>query len=159
VTGTVALMLAANSFLTPARVKTILQTTADDIADPNQGFGRLNAYRALAAVKGDSTGTGLPTNINFVAFAYDNSGQTIPHIIDQTFTSGVPVASDGTFRIADVLSTVTSYRIAVWADLNGDGIVDAGDYFGVSGVCSATSQCTSAQGISAVPVPVAFTLP
>jgi hypothetical protein len=163
VSGTVALMLTHNPALTPAQIKSILQSTADDIGDVNQGFGRLNAYRALAAVYGDSNGIKLPSFINFVAFAYDNTnetGQTVPHIIDQTFPTGVPVASDGTFRVADVLSSANPYRIAVWADLNGDGKVDAGDFFAYTqDTCTATAPCTEASGLTAVPVPNGYTLP
>jgi len=59
------------------------------------------------------------------------------------------VSSTGTFRIADVAVSVEgTYKIAVWADTNGDGVVDAGDYFGVtSATCSATAACSGANAI------------
>lgn len=52
VTGVVALMRSANPCLTPAQVLTIIQTTADPIANASQfpgivGAGRINAYRAV----------------------------------------------------------------------------------------------------------------
>jgi hypothetical protein len=38
----------------PAKMKQLLCSTADDIKDPNEGCGRLNVYRAMATVLGDS---------------------------------------------------------------------------------------------------------
>lgn len=171
VTGTVALMLleakAKGIALTPASIKRILQSTADNISDPNQGSGRLNAYRALASVAGDTSLPQNPANpLNFVAFAYDNgaangqNGQTVPHIIDVTYPQGVPVDQYGNFRIADIMGTAHKYTIAVWADVNGDGKIDAGDYFGsAQGTCEPTSPCTAAQQIVASPVGSGFQLP
>jgi len=156
VTGTIALMLALNPALTPSQILTILETTSDDIGDPNQGHGRLDAYRALAAVSGDSAGAPLPGNANFVAFAYVPDGTNVPRILDVTYPSGAPVASDGTFRVADVPAAAPAYRIGVWADLNGDGLVDAGDYFGSSGSCTASAPCAAAAGIVVHPVAPGF---
>ena len=67
----------------------------------------------------------------------------------------------GTFRIADVLSNAPAYKCAVWADLNGDGKVDAGDWFGVAtGSGSGSAPCSGATGIVAHPVTSAsFALP
>jgi hypothetical protein len=160
VAGVVALMLSVNGALTPGQVSQILQSTADDISDARQGHGRVNAYRALAAVEHDTTGIALPGNMNFVAMAYTNSGGTTPAIIDQTYPKGTPVASNGTFRIADILSSAGTYHCAVWADLNGDGKVDVGDWFGVAtGTGNGSSPCTGATNIVAHPVGAGFTLP
>ncbi|MBC5811315.1 MAG: S8 family serine peptidase [Candidatus Eremiobacteraeota bacterium] len=163
VAGAAAMLLANTSSLTPAQVLQILQSTADDIGDVRQGHGRLNVYRAMAALRGDATGTPLPGKLNFVAFAYTGSvsGKTnIPNILDVTYPRGVAVASDGTFRIADIPAGAANYRIAVWADLNGNGIVDTGDYFGATaGVCSANATCPGAAGLVAHPVTATFTLP
>jgi subtilisin family serine protease len=156
--GVVALMLAANPGLTPAQIKTILANTADDLGDPNQGAGRLDAYRALAVVTGDASPPTLPTNANFVAFAYVPNGTNTPQIIDVTFTTGVRVASNGTFRIADIPANASNYKIGIWYDANGDGKVDAGDYFGSSQTCSAAAACSSAAGITAHPVATGFVL-
>ena len=53
VAGIAALMLSVNAELSPAEVKDILQTTAEDLGDPGfdafYGFGRVNAERAVAA--------------------------------------------------------------------------------------------------------------
>jgi subtilisin family serine protease len=49
VAGAAALILSVNSgYQNPTAMKTLLCTTADNIADPNQGCGRLNVYRAMA---------------------------------------------------------------------------------------------------------------
>jgi subtilisin family serine protease len=166
VTGTVALMLAKNPGLSPAQVKSILQSTADDIQDPNEGYGRLNSYRTLAAVVGDNNNIAAPTPQNFVAFAYNNgvangqNNQTVPAIIDVTYPNGLQVNQDGTFRIADLMANSNKYRIAVWADLNGDGKVDVGDYFGYAATtCTPQGTCTAAQTITATPVTSGFVLP
>jgi subtilisin family serine protease len=159
VSGAIALMLAKNASLQPPQIKQILESTADDIQDPNQGSGRLDVYRALAAVIGDKTGLPLPAFTNFRAFAYTNSGGTTPTIVDVSFPAGVAVASDGTFRIADIPTASSPYHIAVWADVNGDGVVDAGDFFAASGLCQATAPCTSAAGLTPGPVSGGFTLP
>lgn len=55
VAGVAALILAVNSsFQSPTKMKTLLCTTADDIGDPHEGCGRINAYRALATALGDT---------------------------------------------------------------------------------------------------------
>jgi len=158
VSGVVALMLSLNPALTPPQILHILSATADDIHDPNQGSGRLDAYRALAAAAGDPAPPAAPTNLNFVAFAYVPNGTSVPRILDVTYPSGVPVASDGTFRIADIPANAPSYKIGVWYDANGDGTIDAGDYFGSSQLCTAAAPCTSAAGITVAPVASGFTL-
>ena len=55
VSGTIALMLSVNPYLTPAEIENVLKSTADPIADGNSffgqlGAGRLNAYAAVYAV-------------------------------------------------------------------------------------------------------------
>ena len=56
VAGAVALILAvAPSYQTPAAMKTLLCTTADNLGgDTHQGCGRLNVYRAMAHAIGDT---------------------------------------------------------------------------------------------------------
>jgi subtilisin family serine protease len=151
VSAAAALLLAAaggHHTLTPARVAQILEDTADNINDPRQGHGRLNIYKAVAAVTGDTGAYSGPsvqkTNPNqTVAFAYDNSGATIPHILDVNYPSGVPVDTSGNFRLGDVPVAATVYHVGVWYDANADGIVDTGDQFGsAASTCSAAQKCT-----------------
>jgi subtilisin family serine protease len=55
VAGAVALILAVNpSYGTPAAMKALLCSTADDLSDTHQGCGRLNIYRAMATAMHDS---------------------------------------------------------------------------------------------------------
>ncbi len=53
--GVAALCLAVNPNLTNAALRSILEQTADDIGDPGRdlsfGWGRVNAYRAVSAVR------------------------------------------------------------------------------------------------------------
>jgi len=56
VAGAAALILAVNStYQSPAAMKALLCSTADDISDTHQGCGRLNLYRAMATALGDPT--------------------------------------------------------------------------------------------------------
>ena len=157
VTGAAALLLSADPSLTVAQLEGLIDGTADNINDPNQGHGRLDVYRAMAQLENDTTiAATIPAKAQFVAFAYSNSGalNAAPAIVDSNFTAGVPVTANGTFRIADIPATAPSYHIAVWYDANGDGKVDAGDYFAASsGICNASAPCTSASGL----VPVLIT--
>jgi hypothetical protein len=131
-------------------VKQLIEDTADNINDPYQGHGRLNVYRAIASLVQDtgatSTGPQATTHsaTQAIAFAYSNSGSNKPVILDYDYPVGVPVASDGSFRIADVRpADATNFKVGVWLDVNGDGFIDAGDYFGAAAsTCTVTSGCT-----------------
>ncbi len=150
--------------LKPARVAQLLEGNADNINDPHQGHGRLNVYRAIASLTGDSGAYSGPTKLaaaptQVVAFAYDNSGGTTPHILDVNYPGGVPVDSTGAFRLGDVPTTATVYHVGVWYDANGDGIIDAGDQFGsAASTCSAAQKCTIGT-ITLHTVSAGFTLP
>jgi hypothetical protein len=160
VAGTAALMLSSSGSLTPAQVMYILQSSADDIGDPNQGSGRLNAQRALAMVNKDPNPNPpipVPHPGNLVVFAYANSGASepvAPQIIDATYTTGILVNSTtGTFRIADIPAVPSSggtpiphWKIGVWYDANGDGQVGPGDYFGQTATCPTNAPCLNANG-------------
>jgi subtilisin family serine protease len=173
VSGTVALVQSAlrenhMSTLSPAAMLQLIEGTADNIGSPYQGHGRLNTLRAVASaidVPLVSVPTPPPSSpTQFVAFAYTNSGASgaKPAIADVTYPAGAPVSSSGTFRIADVdpSKTTGTFKIAVWLDANGDGIVDAGDQFGASTVvCNATSACNPGP-ITVAPVTASpFVLP
>lgn len=160
VAGIAALMLSKNPALTPGQIAQIVANTADDLGDPYQGHGRLNAYRALAAVAGDPAPPAAPSATNLVAIAYTNSGGTKPTIANVTYPGGVRVAANGSFRIADVPAALGAYKIGLWYDANGNGSVDAGDWFGASRACSSTSSCSAnASAIAVRTVGAGFTLP
>ncbi len=156
---TAYMQMNGGAMMTPSALLSLIDATADDIGDPNQGHGRIDVCRAIAIVVSAgptacpaSTPAGYtPSNAQLYAFAYTNSGATnaAPTIADVTFPTGYPVSATGAFRIADVPTSVASFKIGVWYDANGDGIVDAGDYFGASGSCAPTAPCSSATGITA----------
>jgi subtilisin family serine protease len=56
VAGAAALILAVSgsTYATPAAMKQLLCSTADDLGDTHQGCGRLNLYRAMATALGDT---------------------------------------------------------------------------------------------------------
>jgi len=150
VTGAAALLLSADPNLTVPQLEGLIDGTADNLNDPNQGHGRLDVYRAMAQLENDTTiAPRIPAKAQFVAFAYSNSGavNAAPTIVDANFIAGVPVSANGSFRIADIPANASGYHIAVWFDANGDGKIDAGDYFAASGLCSASAPCTSASGL------------
>jgi thermitase len=167
VAAAAALMIAAaggHHSLTPARVLQTIEDTADNINDPHQGHGRLNAYKAVAAVTGDTGAYSGPSPqktspTQVVAFAYANSGGTKPAILDTNYPLGVPVDASGNFRIADVPAAVGTYRVGVWYDANGDGVVDAGDQFGSPATsCNSGAKCAIGT-VTMTSVGAGFTLP
>jgi hypothetical protein len=167
VAATAAMLIAeagGHGKLTPAQVKYIIESTADNINDAKQGHGRLNAYRALASLVRDTAAYTGPAAqktgaAQLIAFAYSTGKTNKPKILDATFPAGVPVATDGTFRIADVPAATGAFRVAVWYDLNGDGVIDAGDQVGVaSTTCVSTAAC-SIGSITLQNVPAGYYLP
>ncbi|GAB4568008.1 MAG: hypothetical protein Kow0047_20570 [Anaerolineae bacterium] len=65
VSGVAALILSLNPFLSPAEVRAILESTADDLGaggwDPQYGYGRVNAAAAVAAVPSPPTPSPTPS--------------------------------------------------------------------------------------------------
>lgn len=157
VSGAAALLLSVNPSLTPAQVAGILRSTADDIGDAKQGAGRLDVYRALSAAAGLPPPR-PPTTINFVAIAYDvKPGSNAPVVLDVTAPRGIPLNDDGSFRLVDVPVGTPPFEIGLWYDQNGDGLVDAGDYFGSAGPCTANALCEGL-GITVHPIVAGFQL-
>ncbi|HEX5274075.1 MAG TPA: S8 family serine peptidase [Candidatus Rubrimentiphilum sp.] len=157
VTAAVALMLSVDPQLTPGKAAQILRTSADDIGDSKQGAGRLNVDRAVSAAAGLPQPS-RPQKINFVAIAYTAiPGTSVPNILDVTYPRGVPVSSDGSFRVADVRANAGPFEIGLWYDANGDGAVDAGDYFARAGPCSSNALCPNL-ALTAHPVGAGFVL-
>jgi subtilisin family serine protease len=59
VAGAAALILSVNSaYQSPAHMRDLLCSTADDIGDANEGCGRLDVYRAMASALGDAAAPG-----------------------------------------------------------------------------------------------------
>jgi subtilisin family serine protease len=157
VAGAAALMLSVNPALSPANVAAILRATADDIHDSKQGAGRLDVYRALASAAGLPP-PARPQSRNFTAIAYAvDPGSNVPIVLDKTYPHGVQVESDGTFRIVDVPADAPAFEIGLWYDQNGDGSVDAGDYFGSAGPCTASAVCEGLD-ITVHPIAAGFQL-
>jgi subtilisin family serine protease len=160
VAGVAALMISKNPKLTPAQIKRTLAETADDINDPRQSAGRVNAYRAVAAVAGIKAPV-APDAHNFLAIAYTvKPGSNVPQIIDRTFLGGARVGVNGVFRLPDIGPKPVKYSVGLWYDANGNGIVDSGDWFG-------SVQCTQEDtdgaechtgGIPVTRVPAKFVL-
>jgi hypothetical protein len=121
-----------------------------------EGHGRLNIYKAIAALTGDTYPSYTPPANQYIAFAYNTtltagsatgSGGTQilggSVILDSTYTTGVPITTSGTFRIGDLPATVTgTWKIGVWYNAAGDGILSAGDLFGKV-TCSGQAPCSA----------------
>lgn len=96
VAGTVALMLAANPYLTPNEIKTKLTTTAQDWgnvgADINYGYGRLQAYDAIKSAGG-----------------YSGTSPAVPAHLAKTDALG----GTGKYDMYNLSITSTAYPIAI----------------------------------------------
>jgi subtilisin family serine protease len=169
VSGAAALLISASGghgMLSPARVAQIIDDTADNIGDAHQGHGRLNIHKAIASVitiSGPGTYSGptvtktSPTQT--VAFAYTNSGSNKPTILNVNYPNGVPLDANGNFRMGDVPAGTGTYRIGVWFDANGNGIIDAGDQFGSPATsCNSTQKCVIGT-VTMTTVTAGFVLP
>ena len=167
VSAAAALLISAaggHHALTPARVAQLLEDTADNIGDPHQGHGRLNIYKAIALLFSDTGAYSGPAPqktgpTQTIAFAYANSGSNKPVILDTNYPAGVPLDASGNFRIGDVPAAQGAYRVGVWYDANGNGIIDAGDQFGAApSACNSASKCTLGT-ITMTAVGAGFVLP
>lgn len=176
VAGAAALMQAAyeaangGAKMTPAMLLQTLDASADTINDPNQGHGRLDVCRAVALAQGipsttcaaTPAGVYKPAATQLIAFAYTNSGASMPvapRIVDLTFPLGLTVNANGTFRIADVPTSAATFKIGVWYDADGDGKIDAGDYFGSAGPCTPNAPCSGAGSITVTQITSNSSLP
>ncbi|MDR7422558.1 MAG: S8 family serine peptidase, partial [Armatimonadota bacterium] len=117
VSGLVALMIS-RGITGPATLQSVLETTATDLGtagrDNEFGAGLVNAS---AAVAGGSSSTRLR------AFSGVSGAGSI------TVQSNVViVSSDGAFTITNAQSGTKT--VFAWQDVNGNGVVDAGDTFG-----------------------------
>lgn len=94
--GTAALMLAANSTMTPAQVKSTITSTAQDWGpsgqDVDYGYGRLQSYEAIESAGG-----------------YSGTGPVVPNHIYNTAS----LTGTGDYDNWTVSVTSTSYPVAV----------------------------------------------
>lgn len=108
--GVVALMLSANPALQPSQVDAILTSTADDLGTPGRddyyGYGRVNAYRAVAAAKSATTvDTQAPT------VSISSPGSTVKGIVtvnvaatDNVGVNRVELYAGGVMVATDILA-------------------------------------------------------
>ena len=91
VSGLAALVWSLDSVLPHEQVRSIIQTTADDLGDPGKddyfGFGRINAWRALGTV------INLQTSPTQVRFLVDDDSDPTPSSVsvNVTTTSSNPI--------------------------------------------------------------------
>jgi len=117
VSGAAALLL--ESGVSSANIKNRLVSTAYDLGnsgkDNEYGYGMLDVYGALLGEK-----TEVP-NV-FVASRTDNT----------IYRESTPVEinSDGSYVIAEEIEG--SYYLVAWRDVNGNGNIDGGDFFGIT---------------------------
>lgn len=95
VAGTTALLLSANSSLTPSQIKSILTSTTIDWGaggqDNDYGYGRLQAYEAVKSAGGWSdTGPAVPQHAYFTG-SLSRTGQNNYHSFSVTSTT-FPIA-------------------------------------------------------------------
>jgi thermitase len=111
--GVLALMMAANPSLTPTQLETLLEANADDLGaagwDPSFGYGRVNAYRAVAAAA-----TSIPvadTTPPTATITSPATGSTLTGTVtvavaasDNTTVARVDLYIDGAFYGSDTTS-------------------------------------------------------
>ena len=113
VAGVAALMFSANPSLSPSNVAALLQANADDLGaagwDPSFGYGRVNAYRAVAAATASAPppDTMPPT----ASITSPSAGSTLTGTVtvgvaatDDTSVSRVDLYIDGAFYGSDTTS-------------------------------------------------------
>ena len=116
VAGAVGLMLARNPSLSPFEVRRILRETAirpgnGQVWDSRQGYGFINAYAAVTQATLDKARL----------MVLDEQLKPVSSIV-------VP-GSDRRFTINDVPQANRLYVFG-WLDVDGSGVLDAGDYTG-----------------------------
>jgi thermitase len=146
--GTVALMMAANSQLTPANIESLIKSTAVDLGtagwDPYYGAGRVNAGAAvLAAATAQSRDTTAPSAaiaapagsaivsglVPVDVSAFDDVGVTRVDLV----VNGAPVASDtsapfafswDSTKVADGKATMIAYAYDAAGNYAGSAVVN-----------------------------------
>ncbi|MDD3926519.1 MAG: S8 family serine peptidase, partial [bacterium] len=125
VAGLAALMLSRNPALTPAQVKTALETTALDIAasgpDDASGYGLINAPAALQAIPGAPlavTTSSLPHATEGMAYeqTLSASGGTKPYtwsMVSGSLPGGMSLSSEGVLSGTPVSAGTYGFTVRV----------------------------------------------
>ncbi|MDK2930721.1 MAG: serine protease [Bacillota bacterium] len=119
VAGVIALMLAREE-ITPGNIRSTLQLTAMDLGplgrDDENGYGLINAHAAIT----NSRVTSMQ-----VFAGYESSGYVYRK------SDAVVPGTEGFYSITNVESG--SWYVYGWIDVNRNGAIDGGDYFGRTG--------------------------
>jgi subtilisin family serine protease len=123
VSGVAGLILSYNNNLTSDQVQTILQNTADDVNgggwDPQMGYGRVNAYRALTEQKPQAFNKIIPANAasiastsTYMAWGGSNRADFYEYCIDtinnnQCDTGWVDTGTNTSFVLAGLVGNTT----------------------------------------------------
>jgi len=115
VAGVAALVMSANSSLTPTQVQDVLKKSADDLGsagwDSSYGWGRVNAARAVALATGSQTNDITAPTVSFTSPAggtnVSGSVSVAINASDNSAVSSITVSLDG--------SIVTSFAVAPYA--------------------------------------------
>ncbi len=143
-----ALALSANPSLTNAQLVSLLETNSDDLGTPGFdqyfGYGRVNAYKAVAAAKGVATDTTPPT----VYITSPLSGATVLGIVsvlgtasDNVGVSKVELYVDGALYASGTASAF-SFSWSTTAAANGSHTLTVKAYDAVGNVGSAALSVT-----------------
>ncbi len=146
--GVGALALSANPSLTNAQLVTLLETHSDDLGSPGFdqyfGYGRVNAYKAVAAAKGVATDTTPPK----VSISSPLSGATVLGTVSVLGTASDNVAVTKVELYVDgglyASGTATAFAFA-WistAAANGSHTLTAKAYDAAGNVGSASVAVT-----------------
>jgi thermitase len=156
VAGVAALVMSVNPGLTPAEVRGVLEQTADDLGpagwDPQYGYGRVNAYKALLAAEA-KTDTTPPT----VTLNSPTSGSTVSATISVSVsaTDNVGVAKvewylDG--ALAGTSTTATAnFSWNTTTSPNGSHILQAKAYDAAGNVGSTANVSVTVQNDTTPP--------
>ncbi|MBE3575165.1 MAG: S8 family serine peptidase [Firmicutes bacterium] len=142
----VAALLEAEGIQDPRKIRDILCSTARDLGSPGRddeyGYGLLDAYAAL----GGSRPAPPLTAARVFAGSYDAGSESI---LVQSYY-GYP-NSGGAYSFPALAGSQTVFG---WVDVDGDGRISAGDYFGSRGPVSvAAGGATTGVDFTLAPVP------
>ncbi len=167
--GVAALMLAANPALTPAQIETLLTSTATDLGAPGRdnlyGYGLVNAFAAVSAAQGTSSGTPV-LGVTPLNLAFGTSGTSLASQVNNLGGGALDVGTlvvtmngGGSWLGASAVASgsASSDTSSITVDIDRTGLSD-GDYSGTVQVPSnggtATIAVTMTVESASVPVDV-----